>query len=100
MMAGEMIEGGPTERVMKAGGEDAYREIAAALAGRNLDVCVYALTRAMTSIGLNLGTHEAGVTLVREMADDAINELELNREDRAKLLAEARAVYHSKGGRA
>lgn len=88
-MAKSMIPGGPTDEVRQAGGYDLFVALALSMGGKSFDVCAYALIRALAIVAINIDNKEAAVQFLRDAADDAINELELNWPDRDQLIGDA-----------
>lgn len=97
-MAKAMIPGGETERVANQGGQDLFVTLAMAMGGHSVEVCVYALTSCLANVGLAAERLDQASELMRAMAEDAVNQLELNWPDRDKLLSEAIANTHTVAG--
>lgn len=96
----EVVPGGDTDRVSKNGGYDLYVQLQLTMAGRTLEQGIYALARSCASTALiACESEEEACKLLRDMADDAINELRLNWPNRQELLAIAATSYHPEGGR-
>ena len=100
-MAKEAIPGGITEQVAAAGGQDLFIEMAMTMAGKDIGSCVYALTRCLANVGLFLSDDLGHSSkMLRQVGEDAVNELELNWPERKALLTKARANTHLVGGSA
>lgn len=96
----EMVPGGPTDRVAKAGGQELYVALQQELAGHSVEQIVYALTHSSFSVAFfALESEDEAAALLQRMADDAINQIRLNWPDRRRLIADAIASWHGKGGR-
>lgn len=95
-----MVAGGSTDQVAKAGGARLFNELQMLLAGNEVGACVYALTRSIVVIGLLHDDLAEGSALIRQMAEDSVNELELNWPDREQLIADGAAAMQAMAGRA
>jgi len=94
----KIIKGGLTDQVRQMGGDSLYISLAMATGGHRVDISVYALTRMMSSMGLMFEDINDARAVIRQMAEDAIGELELNFPDRERLIAEGRASIHREAG--
>lgn len=96
----EMVLGGLTEKVMLAGGNSLFNTLAAAAGGQRVDTCVYAATRLLSNVALSIDDLETARRMLRQVAEDAVSELELNWPHREQLLASAATVLHHGEGHA
>lgn len=93
-----MIPGGPTERVKNGGGQDLFISLVTTMAGNSIDVCAFAVARCTCNVAFCLSEREEAKAFIRQIAEDAINELELNWPNRDQLVADAIASWSPQPG--
>lgn len=93
-----MTKGGPTDQIRQNGGFDLFVTFAMAAAGKPVPVAAYAVTRMLTNIALMFPDREGADAFIDQFAADVKNELDLNWEDREKLIADSVASIHLEGG--